>query len=131
MTIVNFDYIGKYADIANYKNTFIFSTECSNEKDLSIYMVSMLDKMINNRDIIQVLYTRRKKYVDSRKLFFFLVKLFICRKFTVEYIKSNILDKNNINYQPKDLELMFIRLSKNKKGLISYSNFLDEISPRL
>lgn len=40
------------------------------------------------------------------------------------------LDKNNIPYQSKDIELLFIRLSRNKKGLISFSNFLDEITPR-
>lgn len=40
------------------------------------------------------------------------------------------LDRNNVSYLPKDIELLFIRLSKNKKGLISFSNFLDEISPR-
>lgn len=42
----------------------------------------------------------------------------------------NFLDKSGINYLPKDIELLFIRFSKNKKGLISYSQFLEEISPR-
>lgn len=40
------------------------------------------------------------------------------------------LDRNNVTYYPKDIEMIFIRLSRNKKGLISFSNFLDEITPR-
>jgi hypothetical protein len=40
------------------------------------------------------------------------------------------LDRNNISYHPRDIELIFIRLSRNKKGLISFANFLEEISPR-
>ena len=42
----------------------------------------------------------------------------------------NYLDKNLISYLPKDIELLFIRLSRNKKGLISYLQFIEEISPR-
>jgi hypothetical protein len=40
------------------------------------------------------------------------------------------LEKNGIIYLQRDVELLFIRLSKNKKGLISFTQFLDEISPR-
>lgn len=40
------------------------------------------------------------------------------------------LEKNGIIYLQKDIELLFIRFSKNKKGLISFTQFLDEISPR-
>lgn len=40
------------------------------------------------------------------------------------------LDRNGILYSPRDIELIFIRLSRNKKGLVSFSNFLEEISPR-
>lgn len=42
----------------------------------------------------------------------------------------NYLDKNRICYLPKDIDLLFIRFSRNKKGLISYMQFLEEISPR-
>ncbi len=40
------------------------------------------------------------------------------------------LDRNGVSYNPRDIELLFIRFSRNKKGLISFSNFLDEISPK-
>lgn len=40
------------------------------------------------------------------------------------------LDRNNITYYPRDIELIFIRLTRNKKGLVSYSNFVEEISSR-
>lgn len=40
------------------------------------------------------------------------------------------LDRNGISYNPRDIELVFIRFSRNKKGLISFTQFLEEVSPR-
>lgn len=40
------------------------------------------------------------------------------------------LDRNNISYLPRDIELLFIRFTRNKKWLVSYTNFVEEISPR-
>ena len=40
------------------------------------------------------------------------------------------LSRNNIPFTQKDIELIFIRFSRNQKGSISFTNFLEEISPR-
>lgn len=40
------------------------------------------------------------------------------------------LERNKINFLNKDVELLLIRLSKNKKGLITFDQFYDEIYPR-
>jgi len=40
------------------------------------------------------------------------------------------LDRNNISYLPRDIELLMIRFTRNKKGLVSFTSFLEELSPR-
>jgi hypothetical protein len=40
------------------------------------------------------------------------------------------LDRHNISYLPRDIEMIFIRFTRNKKGLVSYSNFVEELAPR-
>lgn len=115
MTILNFDYLNKYTTITNYQETHIFSIDINTEQELSQMMNNIFTLMINNTDVIQVLYSRRKKYIDGKKSFFFLVKIFINKKYTIDYIKSDILTQDKTLNKKIKLKINDIEIDKTNK----------------
>lgn len=41
------------------------------------------------------------------------------------------LDRNRINYLRKDIDLLFVRFTRNKLGAISYLDFVEEVTPKI
>ena len=90
LSIMNFDYLGKYEEMINYTHTKIFSVDANNEQELSYIMKCLYEKMKNNNMIKQILYSRRRKHVGDKKCIFFLIKIFIDIKCENTIIKKEI-----------------------------------------
>lgn len=116
LTIMNFDFLGKYEEMTNYKTTKIFSIDVDNEIELSTIMLNLYSKMNEYNEIKQILYTRRKKYNGYKKVFFFLIKVFIDINYSNNDIKSNILSSNLILNKQIKIKINDIEINKNNKN---------------
>lgn len=116
MTILNFDYLNKYSKVVDYRETHILSVDIDNEHELSETLANLFTLMINDKNVIQILYSRRKKYIESRKTFFFLIKILIEKTYTVEYIKQHILTKDVIPKKIIKLKISDIDIDKTNKN---------------
>lgn len=96
MTIMNFDYLGKYKELINHLQTNIFSIDLNDERELSYVMLQLYEQMKTNDSIKQILYTRRRRPIGKKKGVFFLVKIFIDIEFPLEEIKTKILTIDTI-----------------------------------
>jgi len=117
MTILNFNYLNKYNELIDFNSTYIFSIEANNEQELSQLLITFFANMINDDNIKQMLYTRRKKIFKSRKVVFFLVKLFISKTYSIEFIKSNIFKNIDIKIKLKINDIEFDKSNKSEQGI--------------
>lgn len=119
MTILNFDHLNKYNELIDYTKTHTFSIEANNEQELSNLLIRFFESMINDSNIKQVLYSRRRKYINTRKqkVLFFLVKIFICKSYSIEYIKNNIFKNINIKIKLKINDIEFDKSNKLEQGI--------------
>lgn len=117
ITILNFDYLSMYSKVVDYTETYIISIDVDTEHELSTILINIFTLMINDNNIIQVLYSRRKKYVDNKKMFFFLIKIFINKsKYSIEQIKNQILIKDIILKKKMKLKISDIDIDNNNKS---------------
>lgn len=120
MTILNFDFLNKYTDITDYQKTHIFSIDVNNEQELSVMLINLFTLMINNFNVMQILYTRRKKYINGKRMFFFLIKIFINKKLSFDEIKNTILTPKNILNKKIKVKIDDLQMDKtniNEKGI--------------
>ena len=106
-----------YSKVVDYTETYIISIDVDTEHELSTILINIFTLMINDNNIIQVLYSRRKKYVDNKKMFFFLIKIFINKsKYSIEQIKNQILIKDIILKKKMKLKISDIDIDNNNKS---------------
>jgi hypothetical protein len=115
MTLLNFDYVHVYSVVTDYTQTHIFSIEIGTEHELSDLLIVLFDLMTRDTNVAQVLFTRRKKYIDNNKSFFFLVKIFITKSYTIDYIKTNVLTPSIIGNFKLKLKINDIEIDKSNK----------------
>ena len=116
LMIMNIDYLGKYNDLIDYNQTKIFSMDAISEEELSRYMMKFYLLMQKDTHIKQILYSRRKKYVPgNKKMYFFLIKIFICNSCTDKFILDNIFNVETIDIKKVKIKVNNIEMDKNNK----------------
>jgi len=111
-----------------YRNSSLVGNPLSSLTRLAVK--SLLDNILNLEQGLEVHRKKMKNLLsfNSRRIFESIAGYgsnYFSEKDMMFY-----LDKQGISYLPKDIDLLFIRLSRNKKGLISFDQFLEEINPR-
>lgn len=119
LTILNINYLGQHDILTNYTKTHILSIDVNNEVELSQIMINIFDIMQTNKNIMQVLYSRRKKYNGFKKIFFFLIKIFININVSITDIKtllnSNIILNKTIKLKVDDININ--KCNKQEQGI--------------
>lgn len=119
LTILNINYIGQHDVLTNYKKTHILSIDANNETEVSQIMINIFEIMQINNNVMQILYSRRKKYNGVKKVFFFLIKIFININIDIPQIKTilnpNIILNKNIKLKIDDINID--KLNKSEQGI--------------
>jgi hypothetical protein len=119
LTILNINYLGQHDVLTNYKKTNILSIDANSESEVSQIMINVFELMQNNDNIMQILYTRRKKYNGIKKMFFFLIKIFININIDIPNIKkllnSNIILNKDIKLKVDDINID--KQNKSEQGI--------------
>lgn len=115
MTVLNIDYLGRYEEMIDYKQTTIMSIDIDDEVELSNIMINIFEKMQECPCIKQVLYSRRKKYNGTKKVFFFLIKVFVDKKIPIADIKKDILTERVVYNKTIKLKVNDIDVNRDNK----------------
>ncbi len=119
LTILNINYLGQHDVLTNYKKTHILSIDANTEYEVSQIMINIFEIMQINTNVMQVLYSRRKKYNGVKKVFFFLIKIFININIDISQIKTilnpNIILNKNIKLKIDDINID--KLNKSEQGV--------------
>ena len=116
LTVMNIDYLGKYEELVDFKQTHIISIDADNDAELSAIMINVFEHMQQMPCIKQLLYSRRKKYNGTKKVFFFLIKVFIDKETSIEEIKSTVLPSHIIINKKMKLKVNDFQMDKQNKN---------------
>lgn len=116
LTVMNIDYLGKYEELVDFKQTHIISIDADNDVELSAIMINVFEHMQKNHCIKQLLYSRRKKYNGVKKVFFFLVKVFVDKNKTIDEIKNVILPPPIVINKKMKLKVNDFQMDKQNKN---------------